>query len=328
MSETKGSLKHLILLSFCPSRVRGNLKSFIFAEGLKNFPRETSTPKVQMQKMQEMEQAGGLPSDRNTLNKLMSLNPGLNGTMSNNQQLVGRGALTGSAQAALALTNYQNLLMRQNSMNSAHNSSHQQEASSPFSTSSQPTTPGHSGILPGSFQNQPVGGFSSGQASQRQQLMQQHSANGNGLLHQHQSLQSQGSQALQQQMIQQLLHDMSNKNNGTAPPHQSMSVQNQGGGNMSREGVGFRSSPTVSGAGNAPANSAGRPPSRSNSFNASNAEPPTSAGNNIGFNDKTSDLSQNLHLSDELVPDVAHEFSENGFFNNDLDDNMNFDWKA
>ena len=273
-----------------------------------------------MQKMQEMEQVGGLPSDRNTLNKLMSLNPGLNGSISNNQQLVGRGALTGSAQAALALTNYQNLLTRQNSMNSAH-SSHQQDASSPFSTSSQPTTPG---ILPGSFQNQPAGSFSGGQASQRQQLMQQHLTNGNGPLHQHHS---QGSQALQQQMIQQLLQDMSNKNNGTAPPHQSLSAQSQGG-NFSREGAGFRSSPTISGAGNAPGNSAGRPPSRSNSFNTSNAEPPTTAGNSIGFSEKTSDLSQNLHLSDELVPDVPHEFSENGFFNDDLDDSMNFDWKA
>ncbi|XP_041998352.1 probable transcriptional regulator SLK2 [Salvia splendens] len=314
IAEVVNSMKDL--MDFCTEQKAGPI------EGLKIFPRDTSTPKVQMQKTQEMEQAGGLPSDRNTLNKLMSLNPGLNGSMSNNQKLVGRGALTGSAQAALALTNCQNLLMRQNSMNSAHNSSHQEEPSSPFSTSSQPTTSGPSGILPGSFQNQPVG-----QASQRQQLMLQHTANGNGLLHQHQSLHSQGSQALQQQMIQQLLQDMSNKNNGTAPPHQSMSVQNQGG-NMSREGAGFRSSPTVSGAGNMPGTSAGRPPSRSNSFNASNAEPPRPDVNNTGFNEKTSDLSQNLHLSDELVPDVAHEFSENGFFNNDLDDDMNFDWKA
>ncbi|KAL1531448.1 putative transcriptional regulator SLK2 [Salvia divinorum] len=315
IAEVVSSMKEL--MDFCTEQKAGPI------EGLKNFPRDTSTPKVHMQKMQELEQVGGLPSDRNTLNKLMSLNPGLNGSISNNQQLVGRGAMTGSVQAALALTNYQNLLMRQNSMNSAH-SSHQQEASSPFSTSSQPTTPG---ILPGSFQNQPVGSFSGGQASQRQQLMQQHLTNGNGLLHQHQSLHSQGSQALQQQMIQQRLQDMSNKNNGTATPHQSLSAQNQGG-NMSREGAGFRNSPTISGAGNAPGNSAGRPPSRSNSFNTSNAEPPTTAGNSIGFNEKTSDLSQNLHLSDELVPDVAHEFSENGFFNEDLDDSMNFDWKA
>ncbi|KAK6132123.1 hypothetical protein DH2020_034114 [Rehmannia glutinosa] len=177
-------------------------------EGLKNFPRHPSAPKAQMPKMQETEQVGGpqgLPTDRNTLNKLMAMHPGINGSMNNNNQhLVGRGPITGSAQAALALTNYQNLLMRQNSMNSTHtNTSLQHEASSPYSTSSQnPTTPGPSGNLPTNLQNSPVSGFSSGQ---RQQLQQQN----------HQSLPSQGSQALQQQMIQQLLQDMSNKNNGT-----------------------------------------------------------------------------------------------------------------
>lgn len=277
-----------------------------------------------MQKMQEMEQAGGpqgLPTDRKTLNMLMALHPGLNSSMNNHQQLVGRGPLTGSAQAALALTNY-NLLMRQNSMNSTHNMSLQQEASSPFSTSSQtPTTPGPSGILPGTLQNSPVSGFSSGQASQRQQL-QLHSPSGNGLLQQNQSLHSQGSQALHQQMIQQLLQDMSNKNNGTAVTQQSLSVQNQGG-NMSRDDLGFRSSA----AGNGPGNVVGHPPGRSSSFNAAlNGEPPAPPGN-IRFSEKASDLRQNLHSSDELVPDVAEEFTENGFFNSDIDD-MNFDWKA
>lgn len=316
IAEVVNSMKDL--MDFCTEQKAGPI------EGLKNFPRDTSTPKVQMQKMQEMEQAGGLPSDRNPLNKLISLNPGLNNSMSNNQQLVGRGPLTGSAQAALALTNYQNLLMRQSSMNSAH-SSHQQDASSPFSTSSQtPTTPGPSGVLPGNLQNSPVSGFSSGQASQQRQQLVQHAANGNGngngnglLQQQHQSLQ--GSQALQQHMIQQLLQDMSNKNNGIPlPQQQSVSMQSLGGGN--------RNSPAISNG--PPGNAAGHPPSRSNSFNnASNPEPAASAGN-IGFNEKASDLSQNLHLSDELVSDVAHEFSENGFFNNDLDDNMSFDWKA
>ncbi|KAL2227111.1 UNVERIFIED_CONTAM: putative transcriptional regulator SLK2 [Sesamum indicum] len=293
-------------------------------EGLKNFPRHASTPKVQMQ---ETEQQGGgpqgLPTDRNTLNKLMAMQSGLSSPMTNNQQMVGRGPLTGSAQAALALTNYQNLLMRQNSMNSTHNSSLQQEVSSPFSTSSQaPTTPGPSGVLPGTLQNSPVSGFSSGQA-----LQQQHSPSGNGLLQQNQSLPAQGSQALQQQMIQQLLQDMSNKNNGTAIPQQSLSVQNQAG-NTSRDGLGFRGAPATTASGNGPGNAVGNPPSRSNSFKAaSNVESPTPVGN-MGFSQKTSDLQQNLHLPDELVSDVAHEFTENGFFNSDLDDNMNFSWKA
>lgn len=34
------------------------------------------------------------------------------------------------------------------------------------------------------------------------------------------------------------------------------------------------------------------------------------------------------HLQDEMVPDVGHEFSENGFFNSDLDETMSYGWKA
>lgn len=283
-----------------------------------------------MQKMQEMDQGGGphgQPDDRNTLNKLMALHPGLNSSMPNNQHLVGRGALTGSAQPARALTNYQSLLMRQNSMNSNHNnSSLQQEASSPFNTPSQtPTTPGPgpgpSGILPGNMQNSPVGGFSSGhQVSQRQQ-----SPGRNGLLQQNQAQSSQGSQALQQQMIHQLLQDMSNKrNNGAAVPQgpqQSLPVQNQGGTHIpNNDSLSFRSSPATTSAGNGPGDVA-RPPSRSNSFKAaSNSEPPAQVGS-MGYSQKTSDLPQNF---DDFVSD----FTENGFFNNDLDDNMNFSWKA
>jgi hypothetical protein len=40
------------------------------------------------------------------------------------------------------------------------------------------------------------------------------------------------------------------------------------------------------------------------------------------------DLPPNLHLQDDLVSDIAHEFTENGFFNSDLDDNMGYGWKA
>ncbi|PIN06848.1 hypothetical protein CDL12_20596 [Handroanthus impetiginosus] len=309
IAEVVNSMKDL--MDFCTEQKVGPI------DGLKKFPRRASTPKAPTQKMQEMEQVGGpqgLPTDRNSLNKLMAMHPGLSSPMNNNQQLGGRGALAGSAQAALALTTYQNMLIRQNSTNSTHNNSPlQQEVSSPFSTSSQaPPTPGPSGILPGSIQNSPVSGFSGGQA-----LQQQQSLNGNGLLQQNQSMPSQGSQALQQQMIQQLLHDMNNKNNGPAAPQQSLSVQNQGG-NISRDNVAFRSSPAPSAAG---------PPSRSNSFKApSNGEPPAPVGN-MGFNQKASDLPQNLHLPSDLVPDVAHDFTDNDFFSNDLDDNMNFNWK-
>ncbi|KAL7107177.1 hypothetical protein ACP275_06G037900 [Erythranthe tilingii] len=300
-------------------------------EGLKNFPRHPSATKIHMQKMQEVEQGGGgggPPDDRSTLNKLMALHPGLNGSINNNnnnnsnnnnsnnnnqQHLVGRGgggAVNGTAQAARALSNYQNLLMRQNSMNS---NPQQQEPSSPFNNT------------PGTLQhNSPV----SGQASQVQQ--QQHSPTRNGLLQQNQAQGGSSggsSQALQQQMIHQLLQDMTNKKNGTVPVQQN---HQGGGGSMSNDGggLGYRASQAMTSAGKETGNGAGyHPPSRSNSFKtASNSESPAPAGN-VGFGQKSSDLSDNLQLSDEFVSDVAHEFAENGFFNNDLDDNMNFSWK-
>lgn len=233
-------------LNFFSPTIR--LTGLYYAEGLKNFPRDTKA------KMQEMEQVGPGGPDRN---KMMSLHPGVN----NNQQVANRGApFNGSA---LALTNYQNMLMRQNSINSSHS---QQDPSSPFTTTSNHTPPGPSFSRPPS----PI----------------------------------QQNQSLQQQMIQQLLQDMTNKNNGNA--------QNQARG----DGFGFRASPA---------------PNRSNSFNnnASNAEPPPVSSGNFSEKAAASDLGQNnLHMSDDLVPDVAHDFSENSFFNNDLDDGMTFDWKA
>lgn len=283
-----------------------------------------------MQNMHEMDRIGGLqglPTDRNTLNKIMALHPGLNSQMNNNQHVGGRGALSGSAQTALALTNYQNLLM--NSMNSTNNSI-QPEGSSPFSTCGQApstTTPGSSGTLPGILQNSAISGFSGCQVPQQQQL-QLHSLTGNGLLRQSQSLPSQDNQALQQQMIQQFLLDMSKKNNGGAVPQQTPSVQNSGG-SISTGGLGFRYSPATNAAANGPGIAQGQPPNRSNSFKAASSKSESQAPvGHIGFGQKASDLGQSLHLPDEMVPDIAHEFTENGFFNNDLDDSMNFSWKA
>lgn len=320
IAEVVNSMKDL--MDFCKEQKSGPI------EGLKNFPRHASAPKIQMQKMQEMEQESGpqgLPTDRNTLNKLMTMQPGVN-TPVNNGNMVGRG-LAGPAQAALALSSYQNLLMRQSSMNSTHNSSLQQGSPSPFSTPCQtPTTPGpSSGILPGTLQNSQISSYTGGQA------LQQNSTNESGAaLQQNQPQPTQsGQQALQQQMIQQLLHDMSNKKNGLEIPHQPVSVQNKGG-NMSNDGLSSRSSPatTAAAAGNGPGNVGGVVPSTSNSFKpTANSEPPAPVGNN-GFSQKTSDLTQDLHLPDDFVSDVAHEFVENGFFSNELDDDMSFSWKA
>ena len=325
-----------------------------------------------MQKMQEMEQLAsvqGMPTDRNTLNKLMALHPGLNNQMNNNHQMVNRGALSGSAQAAMALTSYQNLLMRQNSMNSNH-SSLQQEASSSFNNSNQSpssTFQGAAAFIPGSMQQVPASGYSSPhlppQQPQQPQQLQQRSMSSNNMLQQNhpqttqvnQALQqqmlqrsmssnnklqqnhpqtTQGNQALQQQMLQQLLQEVSSNSSGVQ--QQSLSGSNANGGGM-RNGTSFggNTSAAATATATATANVAGSnsngpaPPSRSNSFKAASNSDSSAAGGNNGFHhQRAPELPQNLHTQDDIVQDIAHEFTENGFFNSDLDDNMGYGWKA
>lgn len=72
-----------------------------------------------------------------------------------------------------------------------------------------------------------------------------------------------------------------------------------------------------------PANVPGNnePVSRSNSFKSASNNDSSAAGGNNGFNERTSDMSHNLD-------DIAHDSTDNPFFNSDLDDNMGFGWKA
>ncbi|PSS32400.1 Transcriptional regulator SLK2 [Actinidia chinensis var. chinensis] len=304
ISEYVNSMKDL--MDFCRDQKIGAI------EGLKNYPRHATAAKLQMQKMQDMDQLSaiqGLPTDRNTLNKLIALHPGLNSQIRNNNHMVGQGALSGSAQAALALTNYQNLLMRQNSMNSNSNSLQQQEASSSFNNSNQnpsSTYQGSTALLPGNTQNLLVNGLSNSQPPQQQQQQQRFPQP------------PQGNQVMQQHMIQQLLQDMNNNSGG-----------GNANGNATRDGLGFGSNTsggTVATV-NVPGSSAGpTPPSRSNSFKAaSNSDTSAAAGNN-GFNQKAPNVPQNLHLSEEMVQDIAHEFADSGFLVGDLDDSMGFGW--
>ncbi|XP_065870203.1 probable transcriptional regulator SLK2 isoform X1 [Euphorbia lathyris] len=327
ISEVVNSMKDLV--DFCREQKVGPI------EGLKSYPRHASAAKLQMQKMQEMEQLAnvqGLPTDRNTLNKLMALHPGINNHMNSNHHIAGRGAINGSAQA-LALTNYQNLLMRQNSINS-NSSSHQQEAASPFNNPSPSPSSNFQGgsatFVQGSLQNIPGSSFSSPQMSpqQPQQLQQRTSSANSLLLQQNHTQSSQGNQALQQQqMIQQLLQEMSNNSTGGVQ-HHSLAGQ-IGNGSFGRNGMGFGSNssgvpaaaPTVSG-------SIGGPPSRSNSFKGASNSDSSAAGGNSSYNQKVMDLQQSLHLQDDMVPDITNDFSENGFFSSDLDENASYGWKA
>lgn len=269
-----------------------------------------------MQEMEQFASVHGLPTDRNTLNKLMALqHPGLNNQMSHSPNMAHRGALSGSAQAALALTSYQNLLMRHNSMNS-NQISLQQEAS-PFSNSSQSPSATFQGpkLLP-----------SSGYCSPN---LPPHQGAQNGLknLLPQNPNPSQVNQTPQQQMIQQLLQEMSS-NNGSRGGIQQSHAQ-------VRSGMAFGNNslaPPQSQAQPASSNILGQAPSRSNSFkgtasNSDSSAPPAASSN--GFTPgRVPDMPQGLHLPDDLVSDIAQEFTENGFFSSDLEDTMGFGWKA
>lgn len=249
--------------------------------------------------MQETDEMGGFPTDRNTLNKLMALHPTAFNTQTQHPKF-------GSA---LAMSSYQNLLMRQNSMNSS-NSVNQHEGSSPFNSS---TNPGSSGTFLGGMLQNP----------EMQQQLQLQSQNGNVLTKQSQPLLSPNNQSLQQQMLQQFLHDMNKKNKGGAVVQQQQQQQQS---SYSVQNPSIRNSPSTS--------TQVQPPSRSNSFKSAasvksevKSESPAPAAH-IGYGQKSSYFPESLHSSDEMVPDIAQHFIENGFFNSDLDESMNFSWKG
>ncbi|GMJ06548.1 SEUSS-like 1 [Hibiscus trionum] len=323
IAEVVCSMKDLI--DFCREHKVGPI------DGLKNYPRHASAAKLQMQKMQEMEQlanAQGLPTDRNTLNKLMALHPGINNPTGSSPQMVGRGPLSSSAQAASALSNYQNMLSRQNSMNSNPNSLNQ-EASSSFNNSNQSPSSNFQGpvsVFSGSMQILPVGGLSSPHLPTQQQ--QQLTVSGNNLIQKNHPQPSQSNQVLQQQMMQQLYHEISNNNTGVQQQQQqSLSGQN-GHASVGRNGMGFGSNTTAPPTGatsNVSGSAAGPAPSRSNSFKGASNSDSSAAGGNTGFTQRAPDLPQSLHLQDDIMSDIAQEFLDNGFFNSELDD---YGWKA
>ncbi|KAE8662117.1 putative transcriptional regulator SLK1 [Hibiscus syriacus] len=321
IAEVVSSMKDLI--DFCREHKVGPI------DGLKNYPQHASAARLQMQKMQEMEQlvnAQGLPTDRNTFNKLMALHPGISNPMGGSQQqMVGRGALSGSAQAAMALSNYQNMLSRQNSMNSNPNSLNQ-EASSLFNNSNQNPSSnfrGPAAVLSGPMQILPVSGLSSPHLPTQQKL----TVSCNNSVQKNHLQPSQGNQVLQQQMIQQLYHEMSNNNAGVQrhqKQQQSLSGQNGNAGSERN----FSSNTTAQPAAatpNASGSAAGPAPSRSNSFKGPSNSDSSTVGGNAGFNQRAPYLPESLHLQDDIVSDIAQEFLDSGYFNSELDD---YGWKA
>ena len=178
------------------------------------------------------------------------------------------------------------------------------------------------------MQNLPGSALSSPHLPSRQpQQLQQRSLSSNSLLQQAQSTGSQGNQALQQQMIQQLLQEMSNNSGGGG---QQSLPSPSANGSVGRNGVSFGgNNPAAAPSTSNVSGSHGPAPSRSNSFKAT-ANSDSSAGGgggNNAYNQRAPDLPSNLHLQEDLVQDIAREFTENGFFNSDLDDTM-YGWKA
>ncbi|KAK9143518.1 hypothetical protein Syun_012918 [Stephania yunnanensis] len=329
ISEVVNSMKDLI--DFSRDQTMGPI------ECLKSFPRQAAAAKLQMQKMQEIEQqqaiAQGLTHDRAGMSKVMAMHPGLGAHINSNNQMVGTGVLNNSAQNAVALSNYQNLL-RQNSMNS-NPSMNQQEPSCSFNGSNQAQSvpfQGPPSSVPGALQNVQANGFSI--PHQPQQQLHQHVMNSNILQQGHQQP-SQGNQNLQQHMIQQFLRGMmNNSSGGRMPQPQQLPFQSLGTHtNGTAEEDGFDAAvngnidglpakpgsapPVANGVGYGKNTSAvpngpngitnGLPNNRTNSFKAtSNANAMVA---NDTFNSKTNDILQNLHLP-EMSQDIAQEFAD------------------
>ncbi|CAH9123566.1 unnamed protein product [Cuscuta epithymum] len=278
IAEVVNSMKDL--MDFCRDQKAGPL------EGLKNFPRHAAASKLQIPKSQEVEQMGGGSiqgsADRNK-QPLEMQSVGHNGQMgSNNRQMSNRGGALSGGSSAQANNNYQNMLLRQNSMNSNPTNPVKQEPSSPHNQTQPSSFQGPNGVFltSSNVQQQP-------QQQQQQRLMNQ---------------QQHANQVVQQQILQQLLQDINNSNGGVG-----------------------------TGQGNA-----GGPASmvRHNGFKvaaaASNSESSVGGGSSVAVNNGYGQsLGHNLHMSEEMLPDISSDFTDSGFFNGDLvDSNMNYGWKG
>ncbi|KAK9724562.1 hypothetical protein RND81_05G082600 [Saponaria officinalis] len=287
IAEVVNSMKDLV--DFCRDNKLGPI------EGLKSYPRHNPTPRMPIQRMSEMEQLAGIqgpPTDRKTVNNPLASHSGMSNHNFGNSHIMPANNLA-ALNGPLALTNYQNM-MRQNSFNS---SPHQVACNS--SIQSKSSFHGISGLFPGpgSMQN---------------------SLSNNGS--------SQG-QSLQQLMMQQLLQDVAVNNAGGV---QKTSNGQNVNPNLISGGLGYgnNGAPTTpSASSNVPGNG-GPTLCKSNSFKApSNSDSSAVVGGSSRFNQKTPDVHQNLCLTDDMVPDLPHDFAESGFFSSDLDDNLGFGWK-
>nr|GEW73435.1 hypothetical protein [Tanacetum cinerariifolium] len=178
-------------------------------EAMKRFHQQASVARSQkMQRMEQMSATQGVTNDRNGLSGLVALESGLKRSMNSNFHVGSRGSP--------ALSNYQNNIMRQSLMNS----NSRQDVLSSFLNRSPfqgQTSQSNNSNIPVGYQRFPSGIV---QVQQNQNLNQQSSSV---------SGQS-GDQAVQNQMIQQVLKGMNDNNNGGAKP----SISGQSGGGLTR----------------------------------------------------------------------------------------------
>ncbi|KAL9251529.1 putative transcriptional regulator SLK2 [Drosera capensis] len=299
IAEVVNNMKDLI--DFCTEAKVGPI------EGLKNYPRRASTSKIEMQKLQELEQMAalqGLPTDRNTLSKLMALHSaGLN-HFGNINDPASRASPSGSA--SMPFTNYPNMLTRQTSFNTSVSPIQQDPSSSNGNN-------GPGNILPGSsVQSQRSGAPNPSLASQ--QPLQFHNrsvvASTSCLPQQNQPTSqviSNNGQALQNQMIQQLLQDMASNNAAAVqqPKPEPGAGPSDAGGSVGGHAI-----------------------NSSNCYKVASNNDSSFTGGKGGFDQKSSDLPQGLQFSDDLISSIADDFLDSGFFNNELDANMGYGWKA
>lgn len=307
ISEIVNSMKGF--MDFCSDQKLGPI------EGMKIIPGSANPAKLQLQKVQEFEQSAGiqgLSSDWNTRNKPVAQQQGLGNQQSNNHEMVSRGALSGSAEAALKFPNYQNQLTRQNSVNSNSTSQQQEEISSSSNLNQIPS----SSVLGTSVQNLPVSGFSKPHLLQPQQC-----SSGKSSLQQNHFQTSHRNQVMQQHMIQQLLQNMNKGKTGSLPQqqcHSGQSASGSGGGDRPGFGVGSSAVGTVDVYGSEGAN--GSVTTTSDSHRGT----PNSESSAAGNCQKAQDVAQNVQLSEEFVQEMVNEFAESGYFSSDLEDAMPF----
>ncbi|XP_031475119.1 probable transcriptional regulator SLK2 [Nymphaea colorata] len=339
ISEVVNSMKDLI--DFCQENKGGPIES------LKSYPRHAATSKkLKMEQMMgqglatdqtsvakmmamnsglKMEQmmGQGLATDQTSVAKMMAMNSGLSNRT--NSTHLGSGVLCGSTPPGVGLTGYQNLL-RQSSINS--NSNVLSQDASLFGSSNQVPSQssqfqGPISSVPVSLQNMTLRSTGSSSAAQPASL------NPN-LLQTIQPQPSQQNQPLQHHVLQQMMQNVL-QNSGVSPMQCTNvnAVDDAFPGTSGSAILASRgSSGNVPGFGssNLANNAISMIPSRSNSFK-STASNPMNVGGNAAFNLRSSpDVSQTLHLPD-LVPDISHEFAENGIFSGEPAD-MSYGWKA